>query len=289
MAASGAPPPVRFERACALRGVLFPPDRSTAHERRLLDVVLARFAHDRLHFSDILEWSLSEDEHGVDKARFSYAFPGFVRAREEVTRTVLAWADGLGGGASKAARSVLRAARSPAVEQILVGYARGTGEGPPRAKFYLQFRAGAGPAALDLSRALLGTRRPTSSDGLPLHLLGLDVGPEGLAGAKLYFAHVGDPATLEGFSGPVRDALWIHRLEHPDDPAFETPAEIDFALAGGAWVDLANAPALAPHAAARAAFEELGGSFRLRARRASLALRGAPKLNLYYVLDETET
>jgi hypothetical protein len=288
MAASGAPPPVRLERACALRDALFPPDRATTLERRLLDAVLARFAQDRLYFSDILEWSLSEDERGVDGARFSYAFPAFVRAREDVTRTALAWADGLGAGASRAARSVLRAARSPTVEQILLGYARGTGEGPPRAKFYLQFRDGAGPSALELARAILGTRRPTSSDGLPLHLLGLDVGPEGLAGAKLYFAHVGDPATIEGFSGPVRNALWIHRLRHPDDPAFEAPAEIDFALGGSTWEALASSPALAPHAAARAAFEDLGAAFRLRARRASLGLRGAHKFNLYYVLDETE-
>ncbi len=284
----GAPPPVRLDRACALREVLFSRAGGTEAEGRLLDAVIARFAEDRRHSSDILEWSLSEDERGVDTARFSYAFPGFVRAREDVTRAVLAWADGLGEGASRAARSVLRAARSPMVEQILMGYARGTGGGPPRTKFYLQFRDGAGPAALDLSRAILGTRRATQSDGLPLHLLGLDIGPEGLAGAKLYFEHVGESAPAPGFSGPVRNALWIHRLRHPDDPAFEAPAEIDFALVDSAWDALASSPALAPHAAARAAFEALGRTFRLRARRASLGLRGAHKLNIYYVLDERE-
>ena len=288
MAGRGAPPPVRLDRAYALRDVLFSGAGSTEAEGRLLDVVLARFAEDRRFFSDILEWSLSEDERGVDMARFSYAFPGFVHARDDVTRAVLAWANGLGDGASRAAKSVLRAARSPAVEQILVGYARGTGGGPSRAKFYLQFRDGAGPAALDLARVMLGTRRATQSDGLPLHLLGLDIGPEGLAGAKLYFAHVGDAAPVEGFSGPVRNALWIHRLRFPDDPAFEAPSEVDFALVGSTWDDLARSPALGPHAAARVAFEELGASFRLRARRASLGLHGAHKLNLYYVLDEPE-
>ncbi|MRG95003.1 hypothetical protein [Polyangium spumosum] len=288
MSAPGAPPPVRLDRACALRDTLFPGADSTEAERRFVDAVLARFAEDRRHFSDILEWSLSEDERGVDTARFSYAFPGFVRAREDVTRAVLAWADGLGEAASRAAKSVLRAARSPTVEQVLMGYARGTGGGPPRTKFYLQFRDGAGPAALALSRAILGTQRATQSDGLPLHLLGLDMGPEGLAGAKLYFAHIGDPPRIEGFSGPVRNALWIHRLRHPDDPTFEAPTEIDFALAGSTWDALTSSPTLTPHAAARAAFDALGASFRLRARRASLGLHGARKLNVYYVLDEPE-
>jgi len=288
MTPPGPPSPTRIERARALREALFPREHGSEPERALCDAVLARFAKDRLHFSDILEFSLSEDEQGLDLSRFSYAFPGFVRSREDVTRVVLAWAEGFGPALSRAAKGFLRAAKHPSVEQILVGYARGAGGRAPRSKLYLQFRDDAGRAPLELSHAILGSRRATRSDHLPLHLLGLDIGAEGLAGAKLYFRHLGAPPAVSGFSGPVHNALWIHRLRGPDDPSFETPTEIDFALAQNAFEVLVTSPALAPHEKARSAWEHLGASFRLRARRASLGLGDARKLNLYYVLDEPE-
>jgi len=276
--APGPPAPTRWDRARALVERLFPPGTAG---RRLADAALARFAADRRRFSDILECSLSADDAGLDLARFSYAFPDLLQARAAVERSVLAWTAGLGPAPAAAARQVLRAARSPAVAQLLIGHADAPA---PRTKLYLQFHDHAGPAALALARALIGDARRTDSDDSPLHLLGLDIGDAGMSAAKLYF--VAPTRTFPGLPGPLHQPLHIHRLRHPGDPDFTRPVELDCA-----WTPAMHwqAPALAPHDAARAAFRALSAAFTLRPRRLSLALRGAPKLNLYYVLDEPET
>lgn len=283
-----APPPVSFSRSCALREVLFPHSTCAKSEQKLLDVLFARFAQDRRRFSDILEWSLSGDEHHVQAARFSYAFPAYIHEREAATRTVLECFSEFGPTPLRAAKSVLRAAISPHVEQILIGYARSSEPDSWRAKLYLQFRDGAGPAALQLARAVVGTRRATQSDDLPLHLLGLDIGSEGLSGAKFYFVQQKEiPANLDWIGQP-RAALRIHRLTHPEDPAFETPSEIDFAVDGALWQTLTSAPVRAHYEKTCAHFEELGRSFKLRVRRVSVALGNGRKINVYYALDEVE-
>lgn len=272
------PAPTRSARARQLLECLFA--STTASERQLVDAVLTRFDADRLRFSDILECSLSADETGVDLARFSYAFPDLRSARDAVERSVLAWTAALGPAPAAAARRVLRAARSPLVAQLLIGHAHAP---TPRTKLYLQFDDRAGPAALTLARALIGCDRPGESDDLPLHLLGLDIGPDGLAGAKLYF--VAPIRTYPGLSVPLHQPLWIHRLNHPDDPGFTRASELDFACPPATWSALATAPTLASHSAARDAFSTLSAAFLLRPRRLSLALGEARKLNLYYVLD----
>lgn len=278
-----------WTRARKLRDALWADATDDVPGRELTDAVLARFSSDRREYSDILEWSLCEDTNGIDLARFSYAFPGYGRTPREITHAVVSWSEGVGAAAGRAARSVMRAARHAAVEQVLVGYAHGAGA-PSRAKLYLQFRSTAGKAALQLAHAVLGTNRPTQSDRLPLHLMGLDVGAGGLAGAKLYFVERERGPRFGAWPTPLENTLRIHRLRGPDDPGFETPSEIDFSLPENdlTWTELANTPLLAPFALARRRLEELGAAFRLRVRRVSLSLGGSPKLNVYYVLDEVE-
>jgi hypothetical protein len=278
-----APAPTHSARMRELLARLFPPTTTTPAERALVDAVLARFLAERHRFSDILECSLSADESGLDLARFSYAFPGLLHNRGAIERCILAWTTALGPAPAAAARRVLQAARSPIVAQLLIGHAHAP---RPRTKLYLQFRDDAGPAALDLAHALLGTDRRTDSDPLPLHLLGLDIGPTGLAGAKLYF--VAPIRTYPGLPIPLEQPLWIHRLRHPDDRDFIHASELDIACTPTAWSALAAAPALAPHHAARTAFTALATAFKLRPRRLSLGLGETRKFNLYYVLDEPD-
>jgi hypothetical protein len=277
----------RWDRAVELRDELWA-DTAAEPGRALTEAVLDRFRSDTLRFSDILEWSLSADAHAVDTARFSYAFPNYLRARGEVERTVIAWADALGPAVARAARSLLRAARHPAVEQVLIGYAGG---GPAaRTKLYLQFAREAGPEALSLARGVLGIDRSTKSDMLPLHLLGLDVGASGLAGAKLYFVEAEHPARPGCWPRPLVNSLRIHRLRAPDDPGFASASEIDFGLTENAlaWDEVRSWPAALASSPGLDRFERLSARFRLRPRRVSLALDGPAKLNLYYVLDEAQ-
>lgn len=278
-----------WNRAVELRDELWA-DTAAGPGRGLSEAVLDRFRADTLRFSDILEWSLCADEHSVDTARFSYAFPNYLHARGEVERTVIAWADAQGGAVARAARSLLRAARCPAVEQVLIGYAGGGPAAAPRTKFYLQFARGAGPEALSLARAVLGVDRPTESDELPLHLLGLDIGASGLAGAKLYFVEAEHPARPGAWPRALVNTLRIHRLRGPDDPGFASATELDFSLTDNAleWDELRSWPAALASSPGLQRFEHLSTRFRLRPRRVSLALSGPAKLNLYYVLDEAE-
>ncbi|HLT35321.1 MAG TPA: hypothetical protein VK034_03525 [Enhygromyxa sp.] len=276
----------RWDRAQALRDVLWA-DARAGHA--LTDAVLERFRTDRLRYSDILEWSLGADAETVDTARFSFAFPEHTRTRLEVARTIVAWADMVGPAAGRAARAAVRAARPAVVEQLMIGYADGAGA-PARTKLYLQFRADAGPAALELAHAVLGTRQPTESDALPLHLLGLDVGATGLCGAKLYFVEAEHPARPGAWPRALTNALRIHRLRAPDDPGFSRASEIDFALADNqlSWAELRGWPAVQAAGSGPRRFDELARQFRLRPRRISLPLSGPAKLNIYYVLDEPE-
>jgi hypothetical protein len=278
----------RVQRARALRDELWSA-LDDPQGQSLTNKVLARFERDALAYSDILEWSLSEDLRGVEVARFSYAFPGYPNAPDEVARSVLSWTRTQSPAAERAARSLMRAARHPAVEQVLLGYAHGGGA-RRRIKLYLQFRGAAGNAALELARALLGTQRTTSSDALPLHLLGLDVGQDGLSGAKLYFVEQQRGPRFEAWSRALANTLRIHRLQGPDDACFQEPTEIDFSLPDNdlSFEELAASPVMASFARSLERFGALATRFGLRARRVSLALSGPAKLNLYYVLDESD-
>jgi hypothetical protein len=175
---------------------------------------------------------------------------------------------------------------------VLFGYARGTPTG--RVKLYLQFKDGAGSAPLALARAVTGVRRPLASESLPLHLLGLDVGDEGLAGAKFYFLAralaPGETSTwAPRWHRPLANALLIHRAQGPDDPGAARPSDLDFAPdeSGFGWSELAASTALAPYGALLSSLADLSREFRLRVRRVSLARPPAHRLNVYYALDET--
>ena len=275
----------------ALAQALFP--NPSPAERTLLDSVLHRFERDRPRYFNVLEWSLSEDSAGIDTARFSYGFPGMRRDRDEsIAPELLRWMDALGPAEGKAARGVLNATRHPAVEQVLVGFARGTA-GVPRTKLYLQFTDGAGTAPLELARTIVGLKVPTQSDALQLHLLGLDLGPSGLSASKLYFVEpvldlARARATFPGLERPLHNALWIHRLAHPDDAEVTQPLELDFGLNENAltWAELEALPALAPFEMARNRLASLQASFPIRVTRVSRSLLGPPKLNVYFLLDE---
>jgi hypothetical protein len=267
--------------------------------------LLARYATDRHERPDVLELSFSCDAAGAHLYRFSYGFPTLRRERASVERVLLDLCQPLGAPVVEAARTVLRAARSPGVEQIIFGYAHAEGDSPPRIKLYVHFLAGEPALALDVAARMLGRRCNEFAHPGPLHLLGLDVGSSGLSGAKLYFlldrVRVDEVA---GRIGPVpvvsalaalglselREVLAVHRMRAPDDAGVELAAEVDFALEPNElrWVDVR---ALAP---VRALLERnprvaaLERSFRLAVRRVSGSVGDGGKLNVYYGLSERE-
>ncbi len=276
-----------------------------AEVRALQDAVIERFRRDRLVYSDVLEMSFSCDRQGAHLHRFSYAFPGLRADPAGVAATLLAFSRPFGPHAEEAARTALRAARERAVEQLLFGFAH-DGGGRSRVKLYLQLQAREAPAALDLASRMLGMRlQDRVANSGPLHLLCLDLGPRGLAGAKLYF--VLDRLRLDeghGAGGPrpaggravelgiteLRDVLAIHRVAGPDDGGLDRPAEIDFSLPDNdlRWADVRALPPVEALLARSPAVAALESSFRLAVRRISGSVGSGDKLNAYYVLTETE-
>jgi hypothetical protein len=189
-------------------------------------------------------------------------------------------------------RAFLQAAESPLVTQVIAGYARGWGV-RKRIKLYAQFDPRAGERALRLARALTGCARATDSDALPLHLLGLDLGERGLVGYKLYFVAppLGPDEVARRLGGPPRalaEHLRIHRGEGPDDEGAEGPCALDFACEGG-WSAIGGAEMEPRFGDGLLALRRIHDGFRVRLRRASLSLAGAPPaLHIYYVLDESD-
>jgi hypothetical protein len=263
--------------------------------------VMAQFARDRLVFSDVLEMSFSCDPSGDHVYRFSYAFPGFRDDEAGVSATLLAWCELFGPQAAEACRTVLRAARSRVVTQPLFGFAYDSGG--PRVKLYLQFDDSGPRAALDLaSRILSRPLRDLESAGR-LHLLCLDLGERGLAGAKLYFVRDHLPlAALEAEVGPVplvsaladlgvtalRDLLLIHRTTGPEDDGLMRASEVDFSLPDNdvLWSDVRRLPHVNAHLARSPHLAELASAFRLAMRRVSGSVGDGRKLNVYYTLAE---
>lgn len=280
-------------RQRALVDELWQPERPSAAESVQHDLLLDRLVRDRIRWWNAFEPSIAQHDDAVDVRRYSYAFPRWRERPVEITAAIEAWAAPGGDALVAAARMVLRAARHRAVEQLLVGWARDLGD-VPRAKLYLQLSDDAGPDGLALARNLVGHRGRLSSEALPLHLIGLDVGPSGLSGAKLYFLRSEqDRATSErlvGIARPLRDVLVIHRLRGPDDAGAEEPCEIDFAPSASelAWTDVWPSPGLAPYATLAARFADLSSRFVLQPRRLSLAIDGRRRATVYYVLDEWE-
>jgi hypothetical protein len=192
------------------------------------------------------------------------------------------------------------------VAQPLIGVAWDGPGGVPRHKVYLQFRGDAGPAAGALAERVLA--RPGLARSLgdaSLHMLGVDFGPAGLLGAKLYVLHAhvassedpGATPLARALASLVRaprmfsNALSIHRLTSAS-PAGALPAasDVDIGLAENelAWEDVARAPGLADLVARSRVAVELFSSFRLEVRRVSMALGAAPRGSVYYGLREVE-
>jgi hypothetical protein len=272
------------ELARAVRGA----DPGGGAEEAIFEIALDRFETDRLRYSDVFEWSFTSDGRGTDFARFSYGFPGW-RSDTSVAEVLRAAGAAVGPAGRDAADALARAGRDVAVEQVLVGWARGVTGAAPRLKLYLQIDARRGARGLALARAMLGRAVPSAGPGR-LHLVGLDVGKDGLAGAKLYYA---EPSTTDDRSRSVLDALGgapddLLAIQRIDDPEAEVASvdEIDFAISPACpWASLRERALLAPFAGALRAFAQRESAFRLRVRRASLGLT-SPKVNVYYVLDE---
>jgi hypothetical protein len=266
--------------------------------------VIEQFQRDGARFSEILEPSASWREGHWQLVRFSYAYPAFrqdPRAAIESIRSICA---PFGETLSGWVRDLLGLAGEPCVNKPLIGLAYDD-EQKWRVKLYVEFERNAGARALRLAGRLLGRRDlPSAFEGKDLHLLGIDLGPRGIAGAKLYFhVPVAAVAALRDEHGSIelldhlaargieqiRNLLVIHRIAAPGDPGAFTPTEVDFALAenGLRWRDLQDTPTLA-----RARFEGdalaiVEREFCLGFRRVSVPIGRTDKLNAYYVLAES--
>ena len=236
-------------------------------------------------FFDALEPSLSGAGERVDTYRFSYGFPAFRRDRPAVIAAVHAIARTCGKAAALAARRAMLAAERDCVEQPIVGYAH---DGPRQRRFklYLMFRRGEDAAARALVREVVGGSHEPRQSG-ELHMLGLDVGDQGVTGAKLYFEHPTLELSSDYTSPPLvlRRPLAIHAMRASDDEAHD-PVALDFSVRDGghSWSDL-EARLAAEQPGTIRTFRELDARFRLQVRRLSF-FRGEPrKVNLYYVLD----
>jgi hypothetical protein len=283
---------------CARRHRLRDPRLSAATR-----VVLRRFARDGAAFTHIFDPSVSWDRDGWHFYRYTYEFPGYAADRAGVTRALLELCAPFGDRMVAFATRLLRLAAAPCVTQVLYGLAY-DGPGRVRVKLYLQFADGAGEAALGVARRAVGR----ADLGVPqadreLHLLGVDLGPRGLTGAKLYLRHprvrVAEATSALGASpllgdlaaagvGELRDVLAIHRLRRRADPGAGAPAEIDFGLPENDldFATLRGLPSVRGVLGDGDAFAELQRRFRIAVRRVSVPAGRLDKLNLYYVLAE---
>ncbi len=295
---------VDVERTAALlRSLAGTAGASGGAVRSLEGTLIDRFRRDRLTFSDVLEASFScADSDPARLYRFSYAFPGLREDPAGVAATLLDFCRPFGPKAEHAARTVLRAAKAPAVAQLLFGFAD-DGAGAFRVKLYLQFHARAPAAALDLAERLLGRRLDDLPAPRSLHLLCLDLSAGGLAGAKLYLAHerlrLADVASRVGpvplaaalaelGVSELRDVLAIHRLAGPGDAGVARPAEIDFSLPDNDCSGPTSARSRPSDSLLEASPEiaALFASFQIAVRRISGSVGAGDKLNVYYVLTE---
>ncbi len=271
----------------------------------LCDVLLACFATDRLRFSEILEPSCSRDAAGWHSLRFSYGFPGFREDPDAVAGAVLALAEPFAAGWRPWLRQALAAARHRAVEHPIVGLAY-DGPGRWRWKLYLQFAPGAGRAAREIVARLTGARDLGARLGAgALHLVGFDLGADGLTQVKFYVLHerlllaeassrLGAVALLDDLRAAGRESLLnvlaIHRLRRADDAALDRVGEIDFALAENDldFPTVAACPCLAALRVAESPLVDIAQRWPIAVRRVSTPVGPAAKFNAYYVLTAME-
>jgi hypothetical protein len=270
---------------------------------QMLARLLRQFERDGGRFSEILEPSVSWREGHWQLLRFSYAYPAF---REDPIGTIerlLAICAPFGDETCGWVRALLGPAKDPCVTKPLIGLAYDDQE-HWRIKLYVEFEADAGARPLRLAGRLLGRNDlAVGFEGQELHLLGIDLGPRGIIGAKLYFRRrIASITSLRDTRGTIelvehlasvgveqlRNLLVIHRIAAPGDPDAFTPVEIDFALAenGLRWRDLQAAPTLVRARGQGDDLAALEQAFRLGFRRVSVPIGRTDKLNAYYVLAE---
>jgi hypothetical protein len=270
----------------------------------MLARLMKQFQRDGDRFSEILEPSVSWREGRWQLLRFSYAYPAFREDPRAAIQNLLSICAPFGDELSGWVRALLSPADDPCVSKPLIGLAYDDAD-HWRIKLYLEFEGNAGARALRLAGRLLGRNDLSAGfDAKELHLLGIDLGPRGIAGAKLYFqVPLAGIVALREEHGPIelldhlatrgieqiRNLLVIHRIAAPGDPGAFAPAEIDFALAenGLRWCDLKDAPTLVRARSAGDPLAELERAFCLGFRRVSVPVGRNDKLNAYYVLAES--
>jgi hypothetical protein len=267
--------------------------------------LMARFTKDRMRFSEVFEPSWSHDEAGWHFWRFSYAFPGHCSDPAADIGSLVELCRPFGEAVAQWVRSLSAHARDPAVFLPLVGLAYDT-PASWRVKLYLQFRDDAGDASLRIAARLTGREDlHRMFRNRTLHMVGIDLGPHGISGAKLYFlepcipwrdvSRVAGPVDLIEYLGnmgvdPLHNLLVIHRMRRQDDPDLDIPTEIDFALRENelCWEDLAGFPIVSRLRRAGGPAAELESAFSLGVRRISVPVGRTDKLNVYYVLTEID-
>jgi hypothetical protein len=232
--------------------------------------------------------------------RFSYAFPA---SRDDLAGTIAelaTWYAAFGSDVAGWAGTVLRYAHDPAIERLLFGLAWDSPE-RWRVKLYLELSPGA--RALRHAARLVGNVQiPSRFEGRELPLVGLDLGPRGLVGAKLYFrlaelSLAAPPPFLTdvellGELAPaipvLRDVLLIHRFGGPNDEGGWRVSELDFALPenGLHWCRVGGLRSLRRLRSPGDLLERLERSFPLGFRRISVPVGRPEKLNAYYVLAQ---
>jgi DNA repair photolyase len=264
-------------------------------------LLLERHAVDRGRYSEVFELSASRSRGEEHLFRFSYALPDFREAPGQALSLARAIGSLYGEPALRLFERGLALAEDPAVVLPLLGL-EDDGAGRFRAKIYLQFADDAGEQALSLAGRLFGAVGwEERFAGRRLHLIGVDAGPHGLVGAKLYFN--ASPLRLDeawlsssGLFAELRavgvealtDALAIHRFASPDDPRGDAPTEIDFGLGSNElpWSMIRALPGFAK--ARTGGLDALESAYQLGVRRLSIEAASDDKLTSYYILGEHE-
>ena len=281
-------------RACAEPALIDPRTRDG-----VIALAVNHLRREAGRFSEVFELSAQLVRGQQRLFRFSLAFPGYRRS----PAAAWAFAEGLADLYGEPMRLLfdraLTAAMGPSVEQPIIGL-EDAGGGAFRTKLYLQFTGAAGAAAVSIAAQLFGAPRwKEQFAGQSLHMIGIDIGPAGAMGAKLYV----DPGALpldapwlasSGLAADLReagvrvltDALAIHRFSSPDDERGNKPSEVDFALMPNelGWAAIRSLPRLAR--VRPTLFDGLESRFRLGVRRLSFEAQSDEKLTVYYVLAE---
>jgi hypothetical protein len=286
---------------------------------QVVGVLDERLRRDAVRFSGVFEPSFSFDQLGWHLCRFSYAFPDF---REEPVRgveTILAVARAFGPSIASLVVRLTRGAFQRFVEQPIVGLAFDT---PDTWTFKVYYQVD--PCHHEEAIGWLGRLVPSSAlrrvvGSAPLHLIGMDLGPQGIRAVKLYFLHrefetdrldrVLWRRPLSHFLrrcgiSRMSNLLTIHRLESWDDPGIGHIAAVDFPLIENGLEDAemfgpdgllpkvlpeVSPPPCAPQARSRFLFPASADHAAFAVVRVSIYNTQEPRVNLYFhLVDSSE-